>query len=103
VLALFVLALIVDSIYIIGGVFLLVTWHYFRTKKAHRNIIASAIVFVGISLFVYSSSYIFENVLQPHHRDRINVLIGKEVDVRGAGRSEEHTSELQSRENLVCR
>ncbi len=85
VLALFVLALIVDSIYIIGGVFLLVTWHYFRTKKAHRNIIASAIVFVGISLFVYSSSYIFENVLQPHHRDRINVLIGKEVDVRGAG------------------
>src|SRR5690606_875826 len=24
-------------------------------------------------------------------------------DVRGVGRSEEHTSELQSRENLVCR
>src|SRR5436309_7285183 len=25
------------------------------------------------------------------------------VGVRGGGRSEEHTSELQSRENLVCR
>lgn len=85
VLALFVLALIVDPSYIIGGVFLLVALHYFRTKKVHRNIIASAIVFVGISLFVFSSSYIFENVLQPHHRDRINVLIGKEVDVKGAG------------------
>lgn len=85
VLALFVLALIVDPSYIIGGVFLLVALHYFRTKKVHRNIIASAIVFVGISLFVFSSSYIFENVLQPHHRDRINVLIGKEVDLKGAG------------------
>lgn len=85
VLALFVLALIIDSSYIIGGVFLLVAWHYFRTKKVHRNIIASAIVFVGISLFVFSSSYIFENVLQPHHRDRINVLLGKDVDIKGAG------------------
>jgi rod shape determining protein RodA len=85
VLALFVLALIIDSSYIIGGVFLLVALHYFRTKKVHRNIIASAIVFVGISLFVFSSSYIFENVLQPHHRDRINVLLGKDVDIKGAG------------------
>src|SRR5690606_6180293 len=85
VLALFVLALIIDSSYIIGGVDFLVALHYFRTKKVHRNIIASAIVFVGISLFVFSSSYIFENVLQPHHRDRINVLLGKDVDIKGAG------------------
>ncbi|MFA7445066.1 MAG: rod shape-determining protein RodA [Flavobacteriaceae bacterium] len=85
VLGLFVLALIVDSTYIIGGVFLLVALHYFRTKKVHRNIIASSIVFVGISLFVFSSSYIFENVLQPHHRDRINVLLDKEVDTKKEG------------------
>src|SRR5690606_41141031 len=31
-------------------------------------------------------------------------LIGREIPARGEGlRSEEHTSELQSRENLVCR
>src|SRR5690606_26327664 len=29
--------------------------------------------------------------------------VGRVVHVPGAGRSEEHTSELQSRENLVCR
>lgn len=85
VLALFILALIIDPGYIIGGVLLLVALHYFRTKRVHRNIFASMVVFIGISLFVFSSSYIFENVLQPHHRDRINVLIGKEVDIRGAG------------------
>src|SRR5688572_31079659 len=29
--------------------------------------------------------------------------IRPDVDVQGAGRSEEHTSELQSQSNLVCR
>jgi len=43
------------------------------------------VVFAGISLFVFSSNYIFENVLQPHHRDRINIVLGKEIDIRGAG------------------
>lgn len=85
VLVLFVLALVVDVWIIILSIFLITAFLYFRTKRVHRNIIASLIVFTGISLFVFSSSYIFENVLQPHHRDRINIVLGKEVDIRGAG------------------
>src|SRR5690606_41340687 len=37
-------------------------------------------------------------VLLPHH-----IEIGQGTFVEGPERSEEHTSELQSRENLVCR
>lgn len=85
VLILFILALVVDVWIIIISIFLITAFLYFRTKKVHRNILSSLIVFAGISLFVFSSSYIFENVLQPHHRDRINVLLGNEVDMRGAG------------------
>src|SRR5690606_40749317 len=39
-------------------------------------------------------------------RDRVDVAVGDFIgdsDANGAARSEEHTSELQSRENLVCR
>ncbi len=85
VIVLFILALVVDVWIIILSIFLITAFLYFRTRKAHRNIIASLVVFVGISLFVFSSSYIFENVLQPHHRDRINIVLGKEVDLKGAG------------------
>ncbi len=85
VLVLFVLALVVDVWIIILSIFLITAFLYLRTKRVHRNIIASLVVFVGISMFVFSSSYIFENVLQPHHRDRINVLLGKEVDMKGVG------------------
>lgn len=85
VLVLFVLALVVDVWIIILSIFLITAFLYFRTKRVHRNIIASLVVFAGISLFVFSSNYIFENVLQPHHRDRINIVLGKEIDIRGAG------------------
>jgi len=85
VVVLFILALVVDVWIIILSIFIITAFLYLRTKKVHRNIIASLVVFTGISLFVFSSSYIFENVLQPHHRDRINIILGKEIDLKGAG------------------
>jgi len=85
VMLLFILALVVEVWIIILSIFIITAFLYFRTKKVHRNIIASLVVFAGIALFVFSSSYIFENVLQPHHRDRINIVLGKEIDLRGAG------------------
>jgi rod shape determining protein RodA len=37
------------------------------------------------SIYVSTVNYAFENVLQAHQRTRINVLLGKEVDLKGAG------------------
>ena len=35
--------------------------------------------------FVFSVDYVFQNVLESHQRTRINVLLGKESDIHGAG------------------
>ncbi len=37
------------------------------------------------SIYVSTVNYAFENILQAHQRTRINVLLGKEVDLKGAG------------------
>jgi rod shape determining protein RodA len=37
------------------------------------------------SIYVSSVNYVFENVMQAHQRTRVNVLLGKEVDLKGAG------------------
>lgn len=58
---------------------------YFRSRLADRNLIASAIVFVMISGFVFSVDYVFDHVFKQHHRDRFNILLGKEVDMKGIG------------------
>jgi rod shape determining protein RodA len=34
---------------------------------------------------VFSVDYFFNKVLEPHQRQRINVLLGKETDLKGAG------------------
>ena len=36
-------------------------------------------------LFIFSVNYIFNKVLGAHHRTRINILLGKEIDPQGAG------------------
>ena len=47
----------------------------------------------GSALFFYSASYVLNNVMQPHQRVRINVLLGLEQDLAGAGYNV-HQSEI---------
>src|SRR5438105_8609372 len=42
-------------------------------------------------------------LLEPAQRRRVAERLRRQLDARGADRSEEHTSELQSRVDLVCR
>jgi len=58
---------------------------YFKSRLSERNIIASTLIFVMISGFVFSVDYVFDHVFKQHHRDRFNILLGKEVDMKGIG------------------
>ncbi|MEE4257715.1 MAG: rod shape-determining protein RodA [Bacteroidales bacterium] len=82
---LFVFTLLFDKLYILAGlVFIAVLLFYFM-KRNSKNIIVLVSILVVASGFVYSVDYAFENVLEPHQKKRINVLLGKELDLRGAG------------------
>jgi rod shape determining protein RodA len=59
--------------------------NHFRSRFVDRNIILSAILLVGMSGLSYSVDYVFTNVFKQHHRDRFNILLGKEVDMKGVG------------------
>ena len=48
---------------------------------------------VGSVAFFYSADYVLNNVLEPHQRVRINVLLGLEEDLAGAGYNV-HQSEI---------
>ena len=84
-LILFVLALVVQPLVITGIAFVVILFIYFRSRIINRNWILSALMLVMIGGFVYSVDYVFENVFKQHHRDRFNILLGKEVDMKGIG------------------
>ena len=84
---LFILTLLVGANFtlITIGVLLLFTYIYRRWRKVKKAL--SPILLIGImgAAFTLSVSYIFDNVFEQRHRDRFNILLGKEVDVRGVG------------------
>lgn len=82
---LFVLTLVFKPQYVILIGFVGLAFHYLKSRRVNRNIIASSIVLVLISGFVLSVNYVFENVFKQHHRDRFNILLGKDVDMAGIG------------------
>jgi rod shape determining protein RodA len=80
-----VLALIFPPLYLIIVITFLAASMLLFIRRNRQNILiiaAVAIFFIG---FVSSVNYIFENVMQAHQKSRINVLLGKEVDMKGAG------------------
>ncbi len=82
---LFVLALIIKPLALIGIALAVILFIYYRSRIIDRNWIMSAIILVLVSGFVFSVDYVFENVFKQHHRDRFNILLGKEVDMKGVG------------------
>ncbi len=85
IVVLFILTLLFNKmamIYILSGVAITL---FLLMRKKLKNIITLAAVFTIVSGFVYSVDYMFENKLQPHQKRRINVLLGKETDIKGAG------------------
>ena len=82
----FILTLAIGNPFIviaIAAVGLLI--NHFRSRFVDRNIILSAILLVGMSGLSFSVDYVFSNVFKQHHRDRFNILLGKEVDMKGVG------------------
>jgi rod shape determining protein RodA len=84
---LFILTLLIGSNFtlITIGVLSLFTYIYRRWRKVKK--VLRPILLIGImgAAFTLSVSYIFDNVFEQRHRDRFNILLGKEVDVRGVG------------------
>lgn len=84
-LILFVLALIIKPLILTLIALVVILFVYYRSRIINRNWILSALVFVMIGGFVFSVDYVFVNVFKQHHRDRFNILLGKEVDMKGIG------------------
>ena len=84
-IVLFVLTLLVPKLQlfgIIGGIALL---FFFLIRKTRKNIMVIVIGALLASSVVFSVNYVYNNVLQLHQRTRIDVLLGKQTDLKGAG------------------
>ncbi len=82
---LFVLALVLNQWVVIGLIALLGGGAIYLYRKK-RKIIGNTLLIMAFSaLYVLSVDFMYNNVLQSHQRDRIDVILGKIEDNRGTG------------------
>lgn len=84
-IALFFLSLVIEPFYLIGIVFVVMVIHYIFNRKISRNPIVYGLLYLIMAGFAFSVSYVYDKVLEPHQKDRINVLIGDDVDMKREG------------------
>lgn len=82
---LFVMSLLVSKIMLVSILAGIAALTLVVAKTNRTNILIVVSVFLVASGLVFSVDYAFDNILEDHQRKRINVLLGKEVDLKGAG------------------
>ncbi|TDI68020.1 MAG: rod shape-determining protein RodA, partial [Bacteroidetes bacterium] len=58
---------------------------YIKNRNKRPNILKYGAILIACIGFAFSVNYIFNNVFEQRHRDRFNIVLGKEIDVKGIG------------------
>lgn len=90
---LFVSTLAFGTVWVVLAIILIAGFKFYKKRKKRPRIIQYVFLVIISSVFVFSVNYIFNNVFSQHHRDRFNIVLGKEVDARGIGYNT-HQSEI---------
>ncbi len=81
-----ILALVINK-FVLSGVIAatVIGYYFFYTKRKIQTLLMVIAIPILASGFIFSMDYMVNNVLEPHQRARINVLFGKDTDLKGAG------------------
>jgi len=81
----FILTLLLNKFIVIGIISAFALLVFLILKRSRKNLIPIIGLSILMSMFAFSVDYTFENILEFHQKKRINVLLGIEKDLHGAG------------------
>lgn len=84
-IALFISAILYPPLYVIAviiGITLLIMWMFKRNRKLVVTMLAGLAICIA---FVFSVKFIYNHVLQPHQKVRIDIMLGIKSDLKGKG------------------
>ncbi len=81
----FVLTLMVSKMILLGVIVGAGILGYVLMRKTRKNLFAILLIVVMSAGVVFSVDYAYNKILQAHQRERIDILLGKKSDPKGAG------------------
>lgn len=82
---LFFLTLVIEKTILISVLSAIALLIYLLSRRKKKELLLILGLLISCTAFIFSVDYIFNDVLAPHQRKRINILLGKEFDPHGAG------------------
>ena len=82
---LFILTLCVSKWYMMIGLVVLYAIFLLLIDRTKKNIWLLTGILIAACAFVFSVDFAFNHVLKQHQRTRINIILGKEHDIKGVG------------------
>ncbi|WP_109301572.1 rod shape-determining protein RodA [Aquimarina sp. AU474] len=83
--ALFILTLLFNPLWVVLAIAAIMIFILVRNRKQKPKYSRYLLTIIIITGFCFSVNYIFNNVFEQRHRDRFNIVLGKEVDAKGIG------------------
>lgn len=89
-LVLFILTLLFGTTWVMLIAFTIITFfvlYFIKQNKSYLrfNWYKAISMYVIVGLFIFSTSYVYNNVFEQHHRDRFDILLGKSTDIKKIG------------------
>lgn len=83
----FILTLVYSLPFVFVCIIFVVLSLYFFSRRVNKKVIffPYLVAIVSCCAYVYSVDYIFNELFEQRHRDRFNIVLGKEVDTQGIG------------------
>ena len=82
---LFILSLCVSKWCVMIGLVILYALFLLLIDRTKKNIWLLTWILIAACAFVFSVDFAFHHVLKPHQQTRINIILGKEHDIKGVG------------------
>lgn len=84
-ITLFILSLLFNKLLLTGILVGLAILILIISRKSRKSVVSIAITTLACIFFVFSVNFAYQNILQAHQRNRIDVILGKINDPRGQG------------------
>ncbi|MEJ5052980.1 rod shape-determining protein RodA [Sphingobacterium sp. MYb382] len=82
---LFVMALLVNQWVLVGSMLVIAGIFAFNLRRKRKYLINISILFLLSTIYVLCVDFAYDNILKPHQRGRIEILLGRVHDPRGDG------------------
>jgi rod shape determining protein RodA len=82
---LFIFTLIFNQWYVLGAITIIALVVWYIVRKYRKDVITLLLIYVFAAGFTLGVQYVFQNVLQSHQKDRVEILLGLRSDPKGVG------------------